>query len=477
MFGTNWLKGSILDLYREDMMRFRVLLTTDIEEDAILSVDEGKIPKLRALNIHNSTVYRWNRPCYGVSPNGKPHLRIENRVLPAGPTVADEVANAALWTGLMNIFDEVYPRFTEKVDFDDIKANFMRAARNGVDVDLTWMQGKKINNIELLKKELIPMAKEGLQKAGVNKDEISKYMDIISERTESGQTGSKWMLGSFSKLMKESSREEVITAITASASEKQKSNQPIHTWELAEIEDITDWEPSEMLVEEFMSTDLITISEKDVPEFAADIMDWQRIRYLPVENEEGHLIGLISSRGVLRHYNKTAKHHKESDACIDDLMMKDPITVSPEQTITEAIKIMRTKKIGCLPVVSKKNLIGIITEANFLNITASMLQRIDRKRKERKESNSQNTKKENADAESLVKPENTSTLAQKEPQSEIKNTETQDGTKKNIDFILTESLNFNEQEAKKQENKKTPKNEPPKDSNGKPSSGNYFDSL
>ncbi len=98
-FGSGWLENSIMEIYKEDIARFRVLLSAEIEEDSLGLIEEGKVPKLRALQVHNSTVYRWNRPCYGISDTGKPHLRIENRVLPAGPTVVDEIANAAFWLG------------------------------------------------------------------------------------------------------------------------------------------------------------------------------------------------------------------------------------------------------------------------------------------------------------------------------------------------------------------------------------------
>ena len=98
-FGTGWLEKSLLEIYREDIARFRVLLGNDIKEDSLELINQGKTPKLRALQVHNSTVYRWNRPCYGISDNGKPHLRIENRVLPSGPTIIDSVANAAFWLG------------------------------------------------------------------------------------------------------------------------------------------------------------------------------------------------------------------------------------------------------------------------------------------------------------------------------------------------------------------------------------------
>jgi gamma-glutamylcysteine synthetase len=97
-FGESWIKKSVTELFQEDIARFRVLLTSEIDEDPLEVLDAGGTPNLKALQLHNSTVYRWNRPCYGVT-DGKPHVRIECRVLPSGPSIRDEVANAAFWIG------------------------------------------------------------------------------------------------------------------------------------------------------------------------------------------------------------------------------------------------------------------------------------------------------------------------------------------------------------------------------------------
>lgn len=378
-FGREWLKNSILDLYQEDIMRFRVILMADDEEDALATLDAGKIPRLSALNIHNSTVYRWNRACYGRGAGEKPHLRIENRILPAGPSVIDEVANAAFWIGLMNGFEDEHKNITQEMDFDDAKSNFQQAARSGLGGSFSWVGGKNIKDTELISKELIPLARHGLEKAQVASEDIDRYMGVIEERNEAACTGSRWILSSYSKLIKHNSREEVTVALTASIKKRQIKNLPIHTWELASVADIAEWEPSSLMVEEFMDTDLITVNESDTPEFASDIMDWQRIRYLPVENEGGHFVGLLSSRMLLRHYRH--QQNAKSTKVIRDLMKKDPITTSPEANITEVMELMSKHQIGCVPVIVKGELAGLITEGNYLNITASLLKRIAEKRK------------------------------------------------------------------------------------------------
>jgi CBS domain-containing protein len=147
------------------------------------------------------------------------------------------------------------------------------------------------------------------------------------------------------------------------------------------MKDIAEYEPSAILVEEFMTTDLFTVNKDDLPDLSADIMDWQRIRYIPVEDMKGSLIGLISSRMLLRHFLLEKRNGTDSKTLIEDLMIKNPITISPQATINEALEIMTTKQIGCLPVVNKGNLVGIITEANFLNITASLMKRLSAKNK------------------------------------------------------------------------------------------------
>ena len=383
-FGNKWLENSILELYKEDIVRFRVMLMTDIKDDVLKQMEEGITPKLSALTIHNSTVYRWNRPCYGISPNGKPHLRIENRVLPAGPSVVDEVANAAFWLGLMTSFESTCKDVTQKMDFSDAKANFLAASRIGLDSEISWINGKKIGISELIKKELLPLAKEGLNLRKVNKADIDRYMEVIEERNQSRKNGTQWILGSYAKLLKETTREESTVAITAAMVQNQKKGIPIHQWDLASIDSIHEYRPTGILVEEFMTTDLFTVHQDDIPELVADIMDWQKIRYTPVEDDKGTLIGLISSRKLLRFFCQNNKLGVKQNKSVKDLMIKNPLTISPESTITDAMHLLQKNKIGCLPVVKKHKLVGIITEENFLSITASLLNSLSRKNSTKK---------------------------------------------------------------------------------------------
>ncbi|MDX2305462.1 MAG: CBS domain-containing protein [Microscillaceae bacterium] len=387
-FGNDWLKQSIMDLYKEDIVRFKVLLTTEVDEDVRECLENKKTPRLRALNIHNSTVYRWNRPCYGISTSGKPHLRIENRILPSGPTVVDEVANSAFWIGLMNGFEDAYPNITKILDFDDAKANFIRAARVGLSAKFIWLHGKVISDSELIQKELIPIAQMGLKKANINHTDIDKYLGIIQERSETGTNGSNWILGSYSKLIKETNREEAINTVVSAMLQNQKNGLPVHLWEPAEVHQTRDWEPYSLLVEEFMTTDIFTVHKDEIPELSADMMDWQNIRYIPIENDQGELIGLLTARRLLRYFTHLYKNEIRENRTIKDLMITNPISIAPEATVIEAMEIMNTHKIGCLPVITKNKLVGIITEGNFLDITSSLFKKLATKRKKINQLNS-----------------------------------------------------------------------------------------
>lgn len=374
-FGSDWLKGDITGIYKEDISRFRVLLAGAIEEDSLAMIKEGKTPKLRALQIHNSTVYRWNRPCFGISPNGKPHLRIENRVLPAGPTVVDQTANAAFWLGCMVAMGDQYPDITQHIDFADTRDNFLKSAKFGIDNTFTWTKDSKVSATELILKELLPMAKEGLKKRNVKSADISKYLDIIEGRAKEHTTGARWALRAFTSLKKEVTNDEAVTAVTAAMLKNQQKNKPVHTWAQANVNDLETWHPTHLKVEEFMSTDLFTVQGDALIALVTEMMNWRRIRYMPVEDKKGSLIGLITSRKLLRHFSRSHKLVEKEFVSVKDIMIEKPICVTPETSILKAMKIMRSNGIGCLPVVKGKELVGIITEMDFLRITSRLLER------------------------------------------------------------------------------------------------------
>ena len=149
-FGRQWVKESVAEIFKEDISRFRVLLSTDVDEDPFEALDQGKAPRLSALCLHNGTIYRWNRPCYGISANGTAHLRIENRVLPSGPSPIDEIANAALWFGLLNGVDNLYNDLTQIMEFDVTRENFVSVCRHGLRAHINWPDREDVSAQTLL---------------------------------------------------------------------------------------------------------------------------------------------------------------------------------------------------------------------------------------------------------------------------------------------------------------------------------------
>ncbi len=377
-FGSQWLQKSILEIYQEDISRYRVLLGGEASEDAYQMVRNGEVPKLKALQIHNSTVYRWNRPCFGISPNGKPHLRIENRVFPAGPSTKDEMANTVFWLGTMCGMKDILDDVRTRLNFEDVRDNFEKAAKFGFDSKFNWFDDKKVSAQELICKELLPIAKEGLKKNKVDGDDIDLYLGIIEERADKHMTGARWTLRSYSKLIKETNRDEALTVITSAMIKNSHEGKCVHNWEMAEMSDLSSYTPTSLLVSEFMVTDLYTVRKDDILDLVAEMMDWRKIRHMPVEDKKGRLVGLISSRLLLRYYTKQGYHLNQDIRIVEDVMIKDPITVDPDTSMMHALKIMKENRIGCLPVTSKDELVGIITEMDFLRIAARLMERMSK---------------------------------------------------------------------------------------------------
>ncbi len=375
-FGRDWLHQSILEIYKEDITRFRILLGTDIEENSLEKLMEKAAPKLKALQVHYGTVYRWNRPCYGVGPDGMAHLRIENRVFGAGPTVIDEMANAALWLGMMEGMSDSVQDITKKMSFDDAQDNFNKAAKLGIDTEFTWFGDKKFAARELMIQELLPMARAGLQKQNIRQEDIDTYLGIIEERVKRHANGARWILRTFTKFKKETSVDESLTTVTAAIYHNQSGSKPVHEWEIPELGQFDKYDPSQLLVEEFMTKDLITVQQDDLLEYALSLMDWNQLDFLPVEDSQGHLFGIITSKAIV-HYLTTDvfidPSEKES-ATVSQVMTYNPQTISPTTTITEVVQLMQDHQIKVLPVVKSQELVGVISEENFVDMSRRLIQ-------------------------------------------------------------------------------------------------------
>ena len=371
-FGTDWVDESVLEIFKEDISRFRVLLTTELDETPMEVLNEGGIPNLMALQLHNGTVYRWNRACYGIT-NGQPHLRIENRVLPSGPTVVDEISNAVFWFGLVAGLAEKYQDVSREMNFDDVRHNFVAAARNGLASQFTWIDESKAPAHELILNKLLPLAESGLQATDVDADAIERYLGVIQKRVETQQTGAQWQLDSVAKMKNVGSRAERLGALTRGMVERQREGNPVHEWSLATLQE--GYRPKGMKetnVEDYMTTELFTVHEEESVEFVARLMDWQRIRHVLVEDEKHRLVGLVSHRTLLRHMAERSDV-PEGGIPVHDIMVEDPISISPEMATLDAVEMMRDHQIGALPVVREDRLVGIITESDFIQIAGNLL--------------------------------------------------------------------------------------------------------
>ncbi|MCB0266789.1 MAG: CBS domain-containing protein [Calditrichaeota bacterium] len=371
-FSDQWVRNSILEIFQDDVSRFRLLLYADVEEKSWDIFKNGEIPELTALRIFNGTIYRWNRACYGIL-DGKPHLRIENRVLPAGPTVVDEVANAAFWFGLMHGMPDEYRNLPNKIEFDLAVENFTNAARNGLDASFYWINDTRYTAQDLVLKELLPIAKNGLKRANIDAVDSEKYLSIIQERVESGNTGSRWMLRSFTNLKEKGYGDESLVALTAGIVKRQKTNTPVHKWDLATIDEAGSWINKFGRVEQIMANDLFTVQQTDLVDLVTSIMDWKDVRHIPVEGDNGELVGLITSRSIIHHYVCANEGRKNAAICAGDIMIRNPITASPEMFTVDAVLMMQKHEIGCLPVVKSGRLVGIVTEYDFMKISAQLL--------------------------------------------------------------------------------------------------------
>ena len=367
-FGDRWLQDSVIELFHDQITRFRPIMISEPDENPFEVLARGETPSLSALRMHNGTVWRWNRACYGVS-GGVPHLRIENRALPSGPTIVDEIANAAFFTGLMVALPHVYGEIAKRMVFDDAKLNFFRAARHGLDAHFQWIDGQSHNAATLILEQLLPIARQGLTSSRVAGADIDKYLGIIEERAQCRQTGARWVMKSLSTIGASASKEASQRRLTAEILANQKQGKPVHSWPIVKTAEPDEWEQGYRTVGQFMSTDLFTVKPDDLIDLAASVMDWRHIRHVPVEDQEGRLVGLVTHRGLLR---MMISRGSSETVTVREIMVQDPVVVSPSTSSLEAIEIMRTHRVGCLPVVESDQLVGIVTSYDFLDASAKL---------------------------------------------------------------------------------------------------------
>jgi gamma-glutamyl:cysteine ligase YbdK (ATP-grasp superfamily) len=230
-FGERWIT-SIFDLFEENSRYFPALLPISSDEDPVAVLDAGGVPRLDELRLHNGTVYRWNRPVYDVS-DGSPHLRVENRVLPSGPTVVDTMANAAFFAGLVRaLANQDRPLWTQ-MSFQAANENFVAGIRNGIDAEVYWPEIGQVRVVELVVRKLLPLAAEGLRRWEVDEAEIGRLLDIIERRCLRAANGATWQTAEVARReLSGESREDALRGMLANYIELMHTNEPVHSWEV-----------------------------------------------------------------------------------------------------------------------------------------------------------------------------------------------------------------------------------------------------
>ena len=352
-FGDHWETGSISDIFKDNISRFRSLVTSEFTKDSMEMLENGEIPKLKALNLHNGTVYRWNRVCYGVG-GGKPHLRIEGRYIPSGPTTTDEIANMMFWVGIMVGQPKAYQNIDKKMEFKDVKSNFFKAARYGMSAQFYW-NGKHITSHDLVRDELLPIAYRGLYDLGIAPKDAEHYLSIIENRVKTN-SGAQWMVKSYRNLQKSKKPFEALQVMTSYMYQKQEHDFPVSGWKILDDTVHSNFNiPRD--VKHNMSTKILSVDEDDSLELVYNIMQWKNIHHMPVINANKELVGMLSWTDL----KKLKQDSNELKETIKKVMHTNLITTNQEQHLDDATKLMRANNINSLPVVEGKKLIGIIT--------------------------------------------------------------------------------------------------------------------
>lgn len=216
-FGTGYARDALYGFFVENRQHYPVLLPVLLDEPP---------ERLAHLSLHNGTIWRWNRPLVGFNADGKPHLRIEHRVMAAGPTVVDIVANAAFYQGVVQGLAAQPTGAEARLPFPVAEHNFYEAARYGLAAEVVWSGGARVVLAELIERELLPLAARGLEHAGVERGEIDRYLQVIEARVRTRRTGAAWQADYVQRHGAD------FAAMLTAYLERQDSNTPVHSWSI-----------------------------------------------------------------------------------------------------------------------------------------------------------------------------------------------------------------------------------------------------
>ena len=216
-FGIRYLHESVLECFQANIDRYTVLLPRLMDEPE---------EQLAHLRLHNGTIWRWNRPLVGINEQGVPHLRIEHRVVPAGPTLDDCIANAAFYFGTVRALAGMEAAPEHRLPFESAKENFYTAARQGLEARVEWLDGNKCSVADLCRDNLLPLARQGLQELGIDHHEIDHWLGIIEGRLERKQNGAVWQRAWVERYGRD------MPGLIQAYLERQVEGDPVHHWDL-----------------------------------------------------------------------------------------------------------------------------------------------------------------------------------------------------------------------------------------------------
>ncbi len=355
-FGHDWVHDCVSEIFKADISHYPLLITADVDEDSSEALSQGKPPKMKALAMHNGNLYKWNRLCYGIS-NGKPHMRIENRYIPTGPSFIDEVANIAFWIGLMNGMPVEYKDLPSLMNFKATRQNFYKAAKHGLNTQFDWF-GKQVSAKSLILKELIPLAEKGLRDFDISDEEIKIYIDIVKLRVQKNKTGSEWMSKNYNKLKKHFTKRRTAYFLTQQMLSNQEKDLPIYQWRNININK-KPCEMSDFTVSDVMTTDLVVVHENDPILILKHLMNWNNLNQILVENNEHQLTGIVALQDLEKIVSS-----KQSRS-VKTIMQTDVKTINPDVELTKAKEMMEKYKLSALPVISDSKLVGIVNTDHY----------------------------------------------------------------------------------------------------------------
>lgn len=362
-FGDRWVGASVLELFRENVERYRAIIGGRAPgPSATELLSGGIVSSLPALRVHNGTIYRWNRPCFGVV-DGVPHLRIEGRAFPAGPSIVDEVAIAALYFGLLVAGPDVLGDVAKRLPFASVKEGFISAARYGLAAQVPWVDGSTRPARDLLLGELLPLAREGLRLAHIDADDAERYLGVVREGVTSGISGASWLLRAASP-SGERPTDASLRSATRAMLAAQRTGAPVVAWPA--VEPSPSMDPNSFrTVGQFMTTDLYTVRASDALDVALSLMSWRSVRHVPVEDDDGQLVGLIEPTALLG--------LSSDPRAASDVMKPIAITITQDTSTREALRLLFAHAVSALAVVEHGRLVGLVTERDLLRAASACL--------------------------------------------------------------------------------------------------------